>query len=408
MRFVMPSGQFTAPIGTDCYQNIYAFHFMAWTAVCLCIGLSIVVAIDFRAKKGPLLKILSLLLGLVCFTGCILMFVSMYRPNLSRAIYAAVQVFSVLFNLTFLAKQVHVRLNLMNGMSGNRSKIEILGGPWVVALLVSFVASSLLPIIGAIGCAATFSHGDASVAFQMWQLHAAGFTIYTFFLVAVIETLLRTFLRIVEDANKAAPIAKTKGETTPIDDLIFRFKRTRLLMPFSLVQAVFYIASVIAFPFFSYFVVLNLLTTWFVCAVMWFSVTAHGQREYYFGALLRVSRKYGPSRLSSKSQHRETTRMGSKKMTSQKHTSKQDSSYRTEESGQFGRVASSGGISPIIIQIKGESFRKAKKAKEEEFEEYTPSANNPLFNGENGGAIFSLVKEEAIRKVKQESTLSAQ
>jgi hypothetical protein len=209
---------------------------MAWTAVCLCIGLSIFVAIDFRNKKGPMLKILSVLLGLVCATGCVLMFVSMYRPYLSRAIYAAVQVFSVLFNLTFLAKQVHVRLNLMNGMSGDRSKTEILGGSRVVALLAAFVASGLLPIIGAIGCAATYSQEDESVAFRMWQLHAAGITIYTILLVAVVETLLRTFLRIVEDANKAAPIAKKEGETTPIDDLIFRFKRTRLLLRFSLVQ----------------------------------------------------------------------------------------------------------------------------------------------------------------------------
>jgi hypothetical protein len=236
MRFAMPTGEFTAPIGTDCYQNIYAFHFMAWTAACMCIGLSIVVAIDFRTKKGPMLKILSVLLGLVCATGCGLMFVAMYVSYLSRAVYAAVQVFSVLFNHTFLAKQVHVRLNLMNGMSGDRSKTDILGGPWVVALLVVYLASSLLPIIGAIGCAATYSPEDESVAFQMWQLHAAGVAIYTVLLVAVVETLLRSFQHIVESTQNSAQIANAKGETTPIDDLIFRFKRTRMLMPLSLVQ----------------------------------------------------------------------------------------------------------------------------------------------------------------------------
>jgi hypothetical protein len=239
MRFVMPMGQFAAPIGTDCYQNIYAFHFMAWTAVCLCIGLSIFVAIDFRAKKGPLLKILSVLLSLFCFSGCVLMFVSMYKPYLSRAVYAAVQVFAVLFNLTFLAKQVHVRLNLMNGRSKKKSKTKILGGPWVVALLVVFVASSFPPIIGAIGSAVTYSLGDEALAFQMWQIHAAGFAIYTFLLVIVVETLLREFQSIVWTVHNQAPNLRARDEVDPTDDLIFRLKRTRLLLPFSLVQVSF-------------------------------------------------------------------------------------------------------------------------------------------------------------------------
>jgi hypothetical protein len=339
----------------------------------------------------------------------------------------------------------------MKGMSRDRSKTEILGGPRVVALLVAFVASGLLPVIGAIGCAATYSLEDESVAFRMWQLHAVGITIYTVLLVAVVETLLRTFLRIVDDANKAAPIAKTKGETTPIDDLIFRFKRTRLLMPFSLIQAALYIASTISLPFFSYFVVLNLLTTWFVCAVMWFSVTAHGQREYYFGALLRESRKFGPSRMSSKSQNKETTRMGSKKTTSQKPLSKQDSSsFMAEEGEKHGRAASSGGVT--FNQVKNESTRTVKKEsqkpaskryvvevqtddgeeyvqlanrsnggvffvspasndsragvkEQQEFEEYTPASDNPLFSE---SIVFTQVQDESIRKVKNESTLSAQ
>jgi hypothetical protein len=38
-------------------------------------------------------------------------------------------------------------------------------------------------------------------------------------------------------------IAKSKGESTPIDDLIFRFKRTRMLMPLSLVQVSLVILS---------------------------------------------------------------------------------------------------------------------------------------------------------------------
>jgi hypothetical protein len=150
LRFAMPTGPFTAPIGTDCYQNIYAFHFMAWAAVCLCLGLLFITVIDFRFKKGPLLKLQSMLLAAVCVAGSVLMFVSMYQPALSRIFYAVVQLVSVLFNNAFLAKQVHVRLNLLNGMSGSKSKTETLGGRRMVALLALCGVSSLLPIIGAV------------------------------------------------------------------------------------------------------------------------------------------------------------------------------------------------------------------------------------------------------------------
>jgi hypothetical protein len=211
---------------------------MAWTAACLCSALAIVVAIDFRTKRGPLLKLQSVLIGMVCTTGCILMFVSMYRPDLSRIFYAIVQTCAVLFNNMFLAKQVHVRLNLLKGI-GNKTKTESMGGPGVVGLLVAYFLSSLIPVAGAIACAATYSQDDPTVSFQMWQLHAAGVAVYTLLLVAVIEVLLRRFQNIVEETQTSAKIARRKGKITPMDDLIFRLKRTRMLMPLSLVQVSF-------------------------------------------------------------------------------------------------------------------------------------------------------------------------
>jgi hypothetical protein len=209
---------------------------MAWTAACLCIGLSMLVSIDFRTKKGPLLKIQSALLALVCNTGCILMFVSMYRPDLSRLFYAIVQTCAVLFNNVFLAKQVHVRLTMLKGM-GNKTNTEALGGPRVVGILFAYFLSSLIPVAGAIGCVA--AHEDPTVAFQMWQLHAAGIAVYTLLLVLVIEVLLRQFQKIVEETQASAKISRKKGKITAMDDLIFRLKRTRMLMPLSLVQVSF-------------------------------------------------------------------------------------------------------------------------------------------------------------------------
>jgi hypothetical protein len=140
----------------------------------------------------------------------------------------------------------------------------------------------------------------------------------------------------------------------------------------------------IALPFFSYLVVLNLLTTWFVCLVMWFSVTTHTQREFLFGALLRESRKLALSRMSSKLE-------SNKMQASQKYTSKQD----TE--GEEYASSSHGDVSPMFIQ-ETRAVKHNKTQKDHEFEEYTLSGENPLFQG----------KDESVRKSKNYSTLSSQ
>jgi hypothetical protein len=62
-------------------------------------------------------------------------------------------------------------------------------------------------------------------------------TIYTLLFIATVEILLWQFQTILTQTQLSAPhVAKIKGKTTPLDDLIFRFKRTRTLMPLSLIQ----------------------------------------------------------------------------------------------------------------------------------------------------------------------------
>ena len=171
------------------------------------------------------------------------------------------------------------------------SRVQKIGGPHVMVCVALYGCVSLVPAVGAIASAATYDAEDESISFGWWKVYGIGMALHLVMFMLCAQLILRGLQAIIEKIT--GNVVASAGSNHEVEDLIYRLKSTRKFLPVTLCTAGLFLASAFEFPFFSFLVVVNMLSSLFVCALVWFSFTTKRQRlrvagERYVQALPRT------------------------------------------------------------------------------------------------------------------------
>jgi hypothetical protein len=185
MRFslssYLPPGGFGAEAaGEDCFIHILSWQVISWLSILLGSLMFLLLAVDLPNKKGSLMKPISLLAMAVCLSNNIHFALSLYYPVAVRWAQVFVNVCFGSWGATVIYKLTASGLIIVSRFSGDKSRLDLLGGAFLVYSSCGLLGSLLIvAFVGLLGQAILYDPLNEKVAFPFFQCFCIGFALAT-------------------------------------------------------------------------------------------------------------------------------------------------------------------------------------------------------------------------------------